>query len=61
MPLVDVAEQQRDGQSMSVAEAARLLGRDRTRVYALPRSGDLVAADPDADDMVDSQSTESGS
>jgi segregation and condensation protein B len=28
---------------VSVAEAARLLGRDRTRVYALIRSGDLVA------------------
>jgi hypothetical protein len=27
---------------VSVAEAARLLGRDRTRVYALIRSGDLV-------------------
>jgi hypothetical protein len=32
--------------SVSVAEAARLLGRDRTRVYALLRSGDLVAAAP---------------
>ena len=30
--------------TLSVAEAARLLGRDRTRVYALLRSGDLVAA-----------------
>src|SRR4051812_14452196 len=31
--------------SLSVAEAARLLGRDRTRVYALLRSGDLIAAE----------------
>ena len=30
--------------SLSVAEAARLLGRDRTRIYALLRAGDLVAA-----------------
>src|SRR5579859_6038678 len=30
--------------SLSVREAAELLGRDRTRVYALLRSGDLVAA-----------------
>jgi hypothetical protein len=29
--------------TVSVAEAARWLGRDRTRVYALIRSGDLVA------------------
>src|SRR6266851_4253238 len=29
--------------SLSVPEAAELLGRDRTRVYALLRSGDLVA------------------
>jgi len=37
--------------AVRVAEAARLLGRDRTRVYALLRSGDLVAvqADDDAD------------
>ncbi len=35
---------------MSVAEAARLLGRDRTRIYALLRSGDLVAASPAEDD-----------
>ncbi|MBV9170597.1 MAG: helix-turn-helix domain-containing protein, partial [Chloroflexi bacterium] len=28
----------------TVAEAAALLGRDRTRVYALLRSGDLLAA-----------------
>jgi segregation and condensation protein B len=38
--------------TVSVAEAARLLGRDRTRVYALLRSGDLVAvsaADGDGD------------
>ena len=33
--------------TLSVAEAARLLGRDRTRVYALLRSGDLVSADTD--------------
>jgi hypothetical protein len=33
-----------DDQTLSVAEAARLLGRDRTRVYALLRSGDLVFA-----------------
>jgi Helix-turn-helix domain len=32
-----------DEQTVSVAEAARRLGRDRTRVYALLRSGDLVA------------------
>jgi hypothetical protein len=32
-----------------VAEAAQLLGRDRTRVYALLRSGDLVAAPDDED------------
>ena len=35
---------------VSVPEAARLLGRDRTRVYALIRSGDLVAAQPDHDE-----------
>ncbi len=35
---------------MTVAEAARLLGRDRTRIYALLRSGDLVAASPAEDD-----------
>ncbi|MBV9599852.1 MAG: helix-turn-helix domain-containing protein [Chloroflexi bacterium] len=35
--------------TLSVAEAARLLGRDRTRVYALLRSGDLVAAEADDD------------
>ncbi|MBV9547078.1 MAG: hypothetical protein JOY61_22140, partial [Chloroflexi bacterium] len=28
-----------DDPTVSVAEAARLLGRDRTRVYALLRSG----------------------
>jgi segregation and condensation protein B len=39
-----------DDQTVSVAEAARLLGRDRTRVYALLRSGDLVAAPMDPDD-----------
>ena len=33
------------GASVSVAEAAHLLGRDRTRVYALLRSGDLVAVE----------------
>lgn len=35
--------------TVSVAEAAQLLGRDRTRVYALVRSGDLVAAPDDED------------
>jgi Helix-turn-helix domain len=39
--------------TLSVREAAELLGRDRTRVYALVRSGDLVAvtdpSDPDPD------------
>lgn len=38
-----------DDPTLSVAEAARLLGRDRTRVYALLRSGDLVAAPADED------------
>jgi excisionase family DNA binding protein len=38
-----------DDPTVSVAEAARLLGRDRTRVYALLRSGDLVAAPEDDD------------
>jgi excisionase family DNA binding protein len=33
-----------DDPTLSVAEAAALLGRDRTRIYALLRSGDLVAA-----------------
>jgi segregation and condensation protein B len=33
-----------DDHTLSVAQAARLLGRDRTRVYALVRSGDLNAA-----------------
>jgi Helix-turn-helix domain len=33
-----------------VPEAARLLGRDRTRVYALIRSGDLVAVQSDQDE-----------
>jgi segregation and condensation protein B len=33
-----------DDPTLSAADAARLLGRDRTRVYALLRSGDLVAA-----------------
>ena len=38
--------------SLSVGEAAELLGRDRTRVYALLRSGDLVAAPgTDGDDQ----------
>ncbi|MBV9168481.1 MAG: SMC-Scp complex subunit ScpB [Chloroflexi bacterium] len=37
-------------QTVSVAEAAVLLGRDRTRVYALLRSGDLVAAPEDDND-----------
>src|SRR5919201_1602995 len=35
-----------DERTVSVAEAARLLGRDRTRVYALLRAGDLVAVSP---------------
>jgi Helix-turn-helix domain len=35
---------------VSVHEAARLLGRDRTRVYALIRSGDLVAVQRDQDE-----------
>jgi segregation and condensation protein B len=39
-----------DDPTLSVAEAARLLGRDRTRVYALLRSGDLVAAEASGDD-----------
>jgi len=34
--------------TLSVPEAAELLDRDRTRIYALVRSGDLVAA-PDDD------------
>jgi segregation and condensation protein B len=34
--------------TLSVHDAAELLGRDRTRIYALVRSGDLVGA-PDAD------------
>jgi enterochelin esterase-like enzyme len=38
-----------DDPTLSVAEAARLLGRDRTRVYALLRSGDMVAAEADDD------------
>jgi hypothetical protein len=38
-----------DDPTVSVAEAARLLGRDPTRVYALLRSGDLVAARDDED------------
>jgi segregation and condensation protein B len=55
-PPVDVDEQKHDdsaGQqvdSVTVAEAARLLGRDRTRVYALLRSGDLAAAPADDGD-----------
>jgi Helix-turn-helix domain len=43
---VDAASGQADAY-VSVPEAARLLGRDRTRVYALIRSGDLVAVQPD--------------
>jgi segregation and condensation protein B len=39
-----------DDPTVSVAEAATLLGRDRTRVYALLRSGDLVAAPTGPDD-----------
>jgi len=37
----------RTGETLSVREAATLLGRDRTRVYALIRSGDLAVV-PDA-------------
>src|SRR2546428_5238793 len=38
--------------SLSVREAAGLLGRDRTRVYALLRSGDLIAVPgTDADEQ----------
>ena len=33
------------GVACSAIEAARLLGRDRTRVYALLRSGDLASGD----------------
>jgi len=36
-----------DEQTVTVAEAACILGRDRTRVYALLRLGDLVAAPDD--------------
>jgi chromosome segregation and condensation protein ScpB len=36
--------------TLSVREAAELLGRDRTRVYALVRSGDLVAVPGPGDD-----------
>jgi hypothetical protein len=39
-----------DEPTVSVAEAARLLGRDRTRIYALLRSGDLVAVSATDDD-----------
>src|ERR1700687_3753412 len=50
--------------SLSVGEAAELLGRDRTRVYALLRSGDLVAAPgTDGDDQalrIDRSSVERG-
>ena len=35
---------------VTVAEAARLLSRNRARVYALLKAGDLVAAPPAADD-----------
>jgi segregation and condensation protein B len=38
-----------DERTIGVAEAAQLLGRDRTRIYALLRSGDLVAAAPGDD------------
>jgi hypothetical protein len=38
-----------DDPTVSVAEAARMLRRDRTRVYALLRSGDLVPAPDDED------------
>src|SRR4051794_22833888 len=39
-----------DPETLTVAEAARLLGRDRTRIYALLRSGDLIAAPTEDDD-----------
>jgi hypothetical protein len=45
----DIANGNAGGDALSVAEAARLLGRDRTRIYALLRSGDLVAASPAED------------
>jgi hypothetical protein len=45
--IVQVAADEVD--SVSVAEAARLLGRDRTRIYALLRSGDLAAAPTEED------------
>jgi segregation and condensation protein B len=45
----DALDEQEHDQTVGVAEAARLLGRDRTRVYALLRSGDLVAAPTDED------------
>src|SRR5207253_10783244 len=38
-----------DDQTVSVVEAGGLLGRDCTRVYALLRAGDLVAAPEDED------------
>jgi segregation and condensation protein B len=48
-PLHSVLEMASDlASTLSVAEAADLLGRDRARIYALVRSGDLAAdADPD--------------
>jgi segregation and condensation protein B len=41
------AEPVDDDPTLSVADAARLLGRDRTRIYALLRSGDLAAQPAD--------------
>jgi segregation and condensation protein B len=41
------------GETLSVSEAALLLGRDRTRVYALLRSGDLATASAAVDDVGD--------
>jgi hypothetical protein len=41
------------GATLSVSEAALLLGRDRTRVYALLRSGDLATASAADDDVGD--------
>lgn len=41
-----------------MAEAARLLGRDRTRIYAQLRSGGLVAAEVDDDGASDRSSVE---
>jgi hypothetical protein len=54
-PPIGAADRERSGNdardidTVTVAEAARLLGRDRTRVSALLRSGDLIAA-PESED-----------